>query len=167
MIRKFFPLDKNYLLEQAQVSMQDGLLTTLVEQVKRRHELLHNPLGLRDTFNDKLLTHQQKSLKPLYGFYQNLAGIYRYKHGHNQLEFLWDGSDHMEKYKFDWAATFHQWTEAFCEHDQFLAAVLDLTVFLPVNRKAHLAENRMNAFITQVFELKIHKHRGIIEMNVA
>ena len=34
MIRKFFPLDKNYLLEEAQFGLEEALLTQLFEKVK-------------------------------------------------------------------------------------------------------------------------------------
>lgn len=167
MIRKFFPLDKNYLLEEAQLSLQDHLLRLLVKKVKDEYLARHNPLGLMDELSMTIANYKANRLKPLYPFYQNIAAVYRYKFGENQLEFLWDGTDHLEKYQSDWATAFEKWTSKFCEHQQFIYAVLDLTVFLPQNRKAHLAENRMNSFITQFFELKIHKNRGIVEMKVA
>lgn len=167
MIRKFFPLDKNYLLEEAQLSLQDHLLLSLIERVKGEYMKRHNPLGLMDELSRSIAQYTPKQLKMLYPFYQNIAAVYRYKYGDNQLEFLWDGTDHQEKYKADWTETFEDWTNKFCEQQQFIYAVLDLTVFLPLNRKAHLAENRMNSFITQFFELKIHKNRGIVEMKVA
>jgi len=166
-IRKFFPLDKNYLLEDAQLALQDDLLTQLIEQVKTQHQLLHNPLGLDDSFTQRLKNYQSKNRKPLYVFYQNLAAVYRYKYGENQLGFLWDGRDHTEKYKEDWTQAFHEWTADFCKHELFLQAVLDLTIFLPDNRHAELAENRMNHFILIHFEVKFHKSRGLVQMKVA
>jgi hypothetical protein len=166
-IRRFFPLDKNYLLEEAQLSLQDDLLTVLVQKSKEHFELIHNPLHLMDSFSQKIKDHKPRNLKPLYGFYQTLAGIYRYKFGDSQLEFLWSGESHFEKYQSDWGQTFGQWTDAFLQREQFIQAVLDLTVFLPENRHAHLAENRMNYVMLHFFELKIHKNRGIVEMKVA
>lgn len=127
----------------------------------------HNPLLIMDALSQKIVDYKPRNLKLLYPFYQNMAGVYRYKYGDSQLEILWDGVEHIERYKQDWSLTFEKWTIGFCEHHQFLMAVMDLTIFLPLNRKAHLAENRMNSFITQYFELKIHKHRGIVEMEVA
>lgn len=167
MIRKFFPLDKNYLLEEAQLSLQDILLTRLVEQVKEVYQCIHNPLGLEDEFSLRLKNHHSRTLKPLYNFYQNLAGVYRYKYGENQLTFCWDGRDHQEIYKEEWTAAFQAWTTDFCKHELFIQAVLDLTVFLPDNRHAELAENRMNHFILKHFDVKIHRSRGIVEMKVA
>lgn len=167
MVRKFFPLDKNYLLEQAQLQTQDILLSALIEKVKDRYEELYNPLQLPDALSVKVRHFKPGTLKPLYSFYENLAGIYRYRFGRNQLEFLWDGSDHLEKYKADWSAAFDSWTTQFCRQELLVRAVLDLTVLLPQNRHAQLAENRMNHFIIQHFELRIHKQRGIVEMKVA
>ena len=172
-IRKFFPLDKNYLLKEAQLTLQDHLLSSLVEKTKAQYEYLHNPLGLDDSFSLKIKTHQVRNLKPLDGFYQTLAGLYRFRFGDNQLEFLWDGQSHFEKYQRDWAAAFEQWNEEFRHREQFVQAVLDLSVFLPENRHAHLAENRMNFVMLDFFsqqdgfpELKVKKG-GVVELRVA
>ena len=167
MVRKFFPLDKNYLLEQAQLQAQDALLTSLVEKVKDQYFLRYNPLGLEDSLSVRIDKFRLKNKKPLYNFYENLAGIYRYKFGENQLEFLWDGADHIEKYKTEWSKSFDEWTNIYCNDELFIRAVLDLTVFLSENRNAQLAESRMNHFILQQFEVKIHKQRGILAMKVA
>lgn len=167
MIRKFFPLDKNYLLEEAQLSLQDSLLCSLVEKAKSAYQVENNPLQLEDAFSLRIKNYKPKNLKPLHGFYHTLAGIYRFKFGHNQLEFLWDGQSHFEKYQHDWTRIFNCWTDEFCHRAQFVQAVLDLSVFLPVNRQAQLAENRMNFVMLQFFDLKIHKSRGIVEMKVA
>jgi hypothetical protein len=161
-VRKFFPLDKNYLLEEAQLQLQDSLLTTLVDTVKSEYESRYNPLGIPDALTLRVRSYKPSNLKPLSGFYLNLAGIYRYKFGQNQLEFLWDGNDHSEKYKSDWCDFFNESVARFCRTELFIRAVLDLTVFLPDNRNAQLAENRMNHFMLQAFEVKIHKQRGIV-----
>jgi len=49
--------------------------------------------------------------------------------------------------------------------------VLDLTVFLPENRNAQLAENRMHFVMLRYFtaqqgfpQLKFHRKRGVVEM---
>jgi hypothetical protein len=167
LVRKFFPLDKNYLLEEAQLSLQDALLSRLIDLVKSEFERRTNPLGLMDGFSLKIKNYQSQNLKPLYNFYQNLAGVYRFKYSDNQLEFVWDGRDHREKYKAEWMATFVEWATEFCEQELFVQAVLDLTVFLPENRHAHLAENRMNNFMLRQFDVKIHRTKGLVAMKVA
>ncbi|NOT74773.1 MAG: hypothetical protein HOP08_07575 [Cyclobacteriaceae bacterium] len=167
MVRKFFPLDKNYLLEEVQLRLYDRLLSQLTDRARIAYEHIHNPLGLNDVFSERITGFQTENFTPLNSFYQTLAGIYRYKFGETQLGFLWDGKDHEEKYEEDWSSVFQQWTEQLCLRPQFVQAVLDLTVFLPNNPQAHLAENRMNAVMLDLFELKIHKQKGIVEMKVA
>ena len=173
MIRKFFPLDKNYLLEEAQLALQGELLIQLINVVKVQYERRHNPLGIVDSFSERIQQYTPKNVKPLHTFYQTLAGVYRYKFGDTQLEFVWDGRDHFEKYKVDWSETFTKWTSEFCHQELFINAVLDLSVFMtalesePGNLETPLAENRMNHFILKQFELKIHKSRGIVKMKVA
>lgn len=167
MVRKFFPLDKNYLLEEAQLALQEKLLVTLLEKVKIAFEQKHNPLGLEDAFCLKVKKYKGTNFKPLHNFYQNIAGVYRFKYSDNQLEFVWDGREHLEKYREEWIKSFNQWVEEFCKQELFVQAVLDLTVFLPENRHADLAENRMNNFMLRQFEVKMHKTKGLVAMKVA
>ncbi|MCE7863853.1 MAG: hypothetical protein DYG99_09960 [Bacteroidetes bacterium CHB5] len=167
MIRKFFPLDKNYLLEEAQLTSRQFLLIQLVEQVKSIYLHKHNPLGLKDDFTLRVSRFQLENTKPLESFYQHLAAVYRFKYGENQLEFIWDGREHIDKYKNEWKVAFAEWTSHFCTHELFLQAVLDLTVFLPENRQAVLAENKMNHFILKHFEMRLHKSKGLVAMKVA
>jgi len=166
-IRKFFQLDKNYILESTQLSMREDLLFALLEKVKKTYELQHNPLLIEDSFFLKIRNHICSAFEPLHPFYHNLAGVYRYKFGENQLEILWDGQGHQEKYQQEWSTAFDHWTTIFCQNEQFLKAVLDLTVFLPQNNHAQLAENRMNYIILQYLEVKIHKNQGIVDVKVA
>lgn len=167
LVRKFFPLDKNYLLEAAQLRTQDRLLNILIGKAKAAYQLIHNPLGLNDAFSNRIDHFKATNLRPLHPFYENLAGIYRYKHGETQLTFLWDGREHSEKYEEDWARFFDEWIDQLCQRPQFVQAVLDLSVFLPDNRHAHLAESRMNAVMIDLFELKIHRTKGIVKMKMA
>ncbi len=120
-----------------------------------------------DGFSLKIKNYESQNLKPLYSFYQNIAAIYRFKYSDNQLEFVWDGRDHQEKYKTEGSATFAEWVSDFCKQELFVQAVLDLTVFLPENRHADLAENRMNNFMLRQFGVKIHKTKGLVAMKVA
>jgi hypothetical protein len=151
-VRKFFPLDKNYLLEEAQLSLRDILLSFLIDQVKEEYELRYNPLGVCDGFIGKIRSYKPDNLQPLDNFYHTLSGVYRYKFGDNQLEFSWDGVAHSEKYKTEWSEFFHKQVKTFCQNELFIRAVLDLTVF---NNYSQLSENRMNNFMLQTFEVKI------------
>jgi hypothetical protein len=161
-LRKFFPLDKNYILEEAQLSLKTSLLQHLVDFVKVEYLLRYNPLGIADEMAVKIKSHDSHDYRHLEDFYMTLMGIFRFTHYHdNQLTFLFDGGDDFEKYKREWSAQFRQWTKAFCKHQQFLRAVLDLTVFYPADSPLLMVDNRMNSFITQYFEIKIHPQKGI------
>jgi hypothetical protein len=162
LIKKFFPLDKNYLLEDAQHRKENDLLFTLVEQVITAYETKVNPLGLVDSFSRKIRNYKPQKLNSLHHFYERLSAIYRFKFGENQLEFLWDGSDHVEHYQKLWSSAFNEWVEKFCREDLFIQAVLDLTVFLPDEDEIQMIENRMNHFVLKYFGAKIHKSRGLM-----
>ena len=162
MIQKYFPLDKNYILEKAQLDLQEELITYLIQFSKDFYLQQYNPLGIEDATIKSIKAHETQYTDRLEEFYRNLAAVYRFKFGQNQLEFLFDGTDHHTKYAEDWKDTFKKWLVNFCLKPNFLRAVLELTVFYPEGRKAELAENRMKTFINQHFELKIYKYRGIV-----
>jgi hypothetical protein len=72
-------LDKNYLLEASQLRCREDLLSELLDRARSAYEARNNPLGLQDSFSDKIRAFKPVSFEPLFGFYENLAGIYRYK----------------------------------------------------------------------------------------
>lgn len=167
MIQKFFPLDKNYILETAQVIQKDVLLFKLSEMVKESYLLRHNPMGLIDDTVLEIQNHELTGLSNLEEFYNNLAGVYRYKFGQNQLDLLFDGRDHLEKYKDDWQQEFQNWMNKFCVNPYFLKTILELTVFHKEGDNIELPLKRLNGYIHKHLEVKIHKNKGIIEMKVA
>jgi predicted DNA-binding protein len=162
LIKKFFPLDKNYLLEQAQLRLREKLLLRLVDKVKSVYEYKINPLGLTDAFTLKIRTAIPAHLHLLHNFYDTLAAVYRLKHGDNQLQFLWDGTDHSSHYEEAWSEKFEMWTHGFCQHELFIQAVLDLTIFLSDDQPMHMIENRMNHFVLKHLEVKVHKAKGLM-----
>ena len=163
MLRKFFPLDKNYILEQAQLSLEQHLLQYLVDYVKVEYLLKHNPLGIVDEMSEKIKHHNQNDFRHLHEFYLNLAGLFRFRYyGDNQLTFLFEGGDDLKKYQQEWTLEYKKWVKEFCQQHNFLRAVLDLTVYYPIDSPVLMVDNRMNAFITQHFEIKIHPQKGIL-----
>lgn len=164
MQHKLFPLDKNYILKEAQLTCRSSLLNNLVNEVKRCYLQFCNPLGLEDDTIIKIKNCHQFNTQLLEELYEHLAGIYRFKFGSNQLEFLFDGKDHYEKYQEEWSETFMDWISGFCREENFLKAVLEVTVFYPKDRKALLAENRLKAFISQQFYIKVYKYKGIVPL---
>ena len=168
MLRKFFPRDKNYILEQAQLSLRQSLLQYLVDFVKVEYLLKHNPLGIQDETAQQIQKHQNTDFRHLEEFYVNLTGIFRYTfYSDNQLEFNFDVKDDFEKYQEEWSRQFKSWVKAFCRHQNFLRAVLDLTVFYPTDSPVLMMDTRMNTFISHFFEIKIHPEKGIVKKGVA
>lgn len=164
MIRKFFPLDKNYVLESVQLSLEQALLRYLVDFAKVEYLLRTNPLGIEDDMAGKIHAHESTDLRHLHEFYLNLAGVFRYKfYADNQLEFPFDGREPQDRYRDEWTAQYKKWIKEFCRHDNFIRAVLDLTVFYPVESPLLMVDNRMNAFLSQHFEVKIHPQKGIVK----
>lgn len=163
MVRKFFPLDKNYVLEEAQLSLESSLLQYLVDFVKVEYLLRANPLGVMDEMAQKITAHTHTDYRHLHEFYLTMMGIFRYKYyGDNQLEFIFEGRDAFDVYQEEWSAQFRKWTKQFCQDRNFLRAVLDLTVFYPVDSPVLMVDNRMKAFLAEFFDVKIHPKRGIV-----
>ncbi len=161
MDRKLFPSDKNYILKEVQENQKDSLICHLVEYVKDFYLQVHNPLGLIDKTIIKIRDSSDYPIEPLYNFYYDLAAIYRYQYGEVQLEFIFDGRSQEEKYKAEWEGYFKKSIHEYCYNIHFLKAVLEITVFHPKDRIAHLAGNRMKYFIEQHFDLKVYRYRGI------
>lgn len=167
MIRKLFSSDKNYLLHQVQEETRDQLLSYLIEYVKKFYQQYHNPLGLIDETILKIQQSYDYPLEPLHEFYCDLAAIYRYHFGEVQLEFLFDGRTHEEKYEADWLDYFKRSVTGYCYNLHFLKAVLEISVFHPKDKIAFLAGNRMKYFIEQQFELKVYKYKGIQKLKAS
>lgn len=168
MLKKFFPRDKNYILEQAQLSLEKQLLQYLVDFVKVEYLLQNNPLGIDDDLSRKIKAHTDQDYRHLQDFYFSLMGIFRFEfYSDNQLRFDFDGRDPFEKYQKEWTVQFKKWSKEFCKHQNFLRAVLDLTVYYPSGSSVLLMDTRMATFITNFFEVKIHPQKGIMRKNVA
>ncbi len=162
MVRKYFPLDKNYVLEAVQLKHEQTLLSYLVDFVKVEYLMRTNPLGIRDDMAVKIQEHTSQDFRHLHEFYLNLCGVFRYTYyKDNQLEFTFDGREPGERYAVEWSATFKNWCRSFCKHDNFIRAVLDLTVFYPAESPLLMVDNRMHAFLLQHFDIKIHPQKGI------
>ena len=167
MSRKYFLLDKNYLLREVQAEKKTAFLNTLVERVKAAYLRQCNPLGLVDDTVLSIQSYKSHNIKHLEEFYDCVSGIFRYHIGTNQLELLFDGKTHDEKYLEDWEKCFTGWMLEFCRYDRFLKAVLAVTVFYEDEHSAILAENRLKYFISHYFGLKLYRYRGIMKMDVA
>jgi hypothetical protein len=167
-LRKFFPRDKNYILEQAQLSLQNSLLNYLLDYAKVEHLLHHNPLGIIDDTVLRIQGHVADDFTHLQDFYITLAGVFRYLYyGDNQLQFPFDGRDEFERYQLEWTQFFKQQSKQFCKHDSFRRAVLDLTVFYPQDYTPQMAGLRLSVYISKFFDLRIDPQKGILKKGVA
>lgn len=168
MLRKFFPCDKNYILENVQLSQEHILLSYLVDFAKVEFLLRNNSLGLIDKVAQQVMDHNQAHFVHLHDFYINCAGVYRYlNYQHNQLEFIFDGRSDQEKYVEEWTNTFQEWVKNLCKHESFVRAILELTVFYPDDYTPQMAGLRLSAFLTKQFDLKIDPGKGITKQKVA
>lgn len=168
MQRKFFPRDKNYILEEAQLSQRDTLLQYLVDFVRVEYLMRCNPLGLADDTTLRIQHSRIDDFTKLHDFYITLSGVFRYKHYRdNQLQFSFDGRDDIERYREEWLATFRNWTKTFCSQQTFLKAILELTVFYPDDYTPQMAGLRLSYFITKTFDIRIDGPRGIVEVKGA
>ncbi len=162
MTRKYFSFDKNYLLKEAQATSRETLLISLVQTAKDCYQSYYNPLGLVDDTVLKLRGCEVINMEYFEEFYEDLAAIYRYKFGEVQLEFLWDGISHSDKYQVEWGETFTSWIKDFCHHQTFIRAVFELTIFKSALTRPELVQNRLKSFIVNYFDLKIYHYKGII-----
>ncbi len=164
MLRKFFQRDKNYILEKAQLSLRDQLLQYLVDYVKVEYLLRCNPLGLADDTSLKIQAHRDDDFEKVHEFYLSLSGIFRFKfYADNQLELIFEGVNDFEKYQKEWSAAFRRWVKEFCKQENFIRAILELTVFYPEDYTPGMAGLRLSIFITKQFDIKIDPQKGIVK----
>ena len=150
------------MLEQAQLQSKPQLLTELIHYAGSCFEQVHNPLGIEDDLIRKIRNTRSDSIENLDHIYFLLCGIYRFRHGSNQLELLWDGRDHLTRYREEWENIFRRWVADLCKEMLFVQAVLDVTSLIPEGQQPAMAEARMQHFIKSHFALKMHKTKGII-----
>jgi hypothetical protein len=165
--RPLFSQDKNYVLKQVQADTESTLLNQLVKQVRDAYLAKFNPLNLEDDTVQAIKGCQKFTLDHLDSFYWELAGVFRYRIGSNQLEFIFSGKSHYDKYWDDWTDAFEIWLEDFLKSPYFIRAVLEMCILMPQQRAALLAKDRMKIYLSQYFNLKVYKFRGIVPIEAA
>jgi hypothetical protein len=164
MIQKLFPMDKNYILRQAQSVMEEEMLDLMVFELKKSYTQLYNPLMLIDETYGKILDTHEFPKDRLRMIYRQLCGIYRYKNGNNQLELLFDGRSHIDKFKEDWHFHLSSWIKEMGKYDQYVKNILRMTLLFDTDSRAEWSENQCKAFINQFFELRIVKRKGELRL---
>lgn len=158
---KSFEKDKNILLKNAQDEIFYHLAEKLVQVTIRKYSQYFNPLGLVDDTFQQILDYQNENDAELAGIYENLCVAYRYKYGDNQLEIIWDGKSHEEKYKDEWSETFEKWANDLTENPSIIKGILQLTVFNDSKKNISFVQNAIKGLINDYFEIKILKKNGV------
>ncbi|WP_194776666.1 hypothetical protein [Pararhodonellum marinum] len=167
MIQKLFPLDKNYILRQAQSAMQEDLLDLMAFELKRSYTIFYNPLRLMDETYAQILDTMEFPRERARMIYQQLAGIYRFIYGSNQLELLFDGRSHFEKFQEDWRKHFLIWIRELGQHESYVKTMLRMTLLFDSEPRAEWSENRCKAFINAHFDLQVVKRNGELKLKSA
>ncbi len=134
---------------------------SLIEKIKEGYFTHFNPMRLQDDTTALIAAYRPAHLAFFDEFYDVLCGIFRYKIGDNQLELLFDGLSHYEKYLLDWREAFLTWVDELSAKSNFIIAGLELSVYYSPDKKIELAQNRMKLCIYEHFGLKLYKHKGI------
>ncbi|MBN7814799.1 hypothetical protein [Algoriphagus pacificus] len=166
MIQKLFPLDKNYILRQAQSVLEEELIDRMIFELKRSYTLLYNPLRLMDETFAQILDNYEFPRERVRMIYRQLSGIYRFKHGDNQLELLFDGRTHFEKFQEDWSAAFVSYVQDLGIYEQYVKTMLRMTLLYDTETRAEWAENHCKAFINQHFACKVVKRQGELRLKI-
>jgi len=166
MIDKLFPLDKNYILRQAQFVLEEELIDQMIYELKRSYTYLYNPLQLVDQTYAKILDTFDFPKDRVQLIYRQLCGIYRFKNRDNQLELLFDGRSHFDKFKEEWEEGFISWIKELGQYEQYVKTMLRMTLLYDTETRAEWAENHCKGFINQYFELKVVKRQGELRLKV-
>ena|SRR5690554_149968 len=164
MLEKLFPLDKNYLFRQAQSHLEEELLELMVDELKNAYSLWYNPLGIMDDTSIRIINEKEFPKDKIKVIYAQLCGIYRYQYTDNQLELLFDGRSHLEKYQDDWTLQFQTWTKELGRHPRYVKPMLRMTLLFDTESRAEFAENRCKSFINEHFGVKIIKRKGSLKI---
>lgn len=167
MIQKLFPLDKNYILRQAQSVMEEVLLDRMVAELKASYTQVYNPLQLMDETYRSILEREAFPRERVQVIYRQLCGVYRYRHGENQLELLFDGRTHVEKFQEDWSEALVVYVQQLGQHEPYVKTMLRMTLLFDTDSRAEWAENHCKAFINQFFDLKVIKRQGELRLKVS
>ena len=166
--KKWFLMDKNYILKESQLVLKEQLIFWTVKYAKEFYARQHNPLGLIDDTASQIIQARFTEYPLLENFYAKLASVYRYKHGETQLEMLFDGATHYEKYKTDWLETYKKWVNELFAEWLTLRAILELTVFTkPDEHQLQLINHRLQTYIEEYFDVRLFVYKGIVDTHKA
>ncbi len=164
MLQKLFPLDKNHIFRQAQSLLEERLLDLMVDELKIAYTMWYNPLGLMDDTYVQILNIRSFPKDRIRVIYEQLCGIYRYRYASNQLEFLFDGRSHLEKYQEEWEGQFLVWVKELGKQEAYVKTMLRMTLLFDTDSRAEFSENRCKSFINEYFGVKVIKRKGQLKI---
>lgn len=166
MFEKIFPLDKNYLLRQAQFELEERHLDLMVDELRLAYTRLFNPLRLQEKTYQKIISHDTYPKDRIQLIYRQLCGIYRYQKPDNQLEILFDGISHLEKFKLEWDRFFLATIRDLGTSETYIKTMLRMTLLYETESMAEWSENQCKFFINQKFGTRIIKRYGHLILKV-
>ena len=149
----YFNQDKNYLLKNAQQAKKAVLLEKWVLQSIDGYMTMHNPMGLVDDFVRSILSVTHYNTAFLSETYDYLAAAYRFLYSSNQLEFLWDGRSHLQKYQEEWETQFDHWIYGFSMTDNINRPIIRACV-LKDDSSLILLEKNFSKSVLKELKLK-------------
>ena len=144
----------------------DGANTKVFE-LKKSYTQLYKPLMLMDETFAKILDTYEYPKDRLRMIYRQICGIYRFKNKGNQLELLFDGRTHLEKFQEDWSRQLLEWVHELGYHEQYVKTMLRMTILFDTESRAEWSENHCKFFINESFDLKIIKQKGELKLKTA
>lgn len=144
----------------------NSLCQYLFEHTVIAYGTLFNPIGIIDDTTRQIQTHRLEDTSVLEGIYENLAAIYRYQYGDTQLEIIWDGKSHFDKFTEDWSTLYKDWLTALLSNRTFVKGILQMTVFNEEGKNTFFIENSLKAIINEYFDLKILSRNGVKRLYV-
>ena len=150
-------------MKDAQSNLKIELNQSLFDIIKSVYFAQFNPLGIEDDFIRSLKKLEVKELRLLERPYQLLSAIYRYQYGDNQLEFLWDGTSHVEKYSDDWKSAFARWIVEICaSNPSFTRAFTKFIYTADGTLNTDFLENYLCQAILNHFGFKFYQKKGLL-----
>ena len=153
MWHKSFKSDKNEILRTVQYQEKDFLMRQTISIAIQNFLKIENPLAIEDDFVLKLKNNKTWNTTFLNEFYRQIADSFRYSRSDNQLEFIWDGTQHADLYKLEWNKYYRQLINDLAYHPFFNRLIIKITI-LDTNKNEILLKNLLIKIIKSYLGIK-------------
>ena len=148
-----FESDKNEILRTVQYQQKDFLMRQTISIAIQNFLKIENPLDIEDDFVLKLKNDKTWNTTFLYEFYRHIADSYRSRRSDNQLEFIWDGTQHADLYRLEWRKYYKQLINDLAYHPFFNRLIIKSTI-LCNNKNQTLMKNLIIKIIKSYLGIK-------------